>query len=190
MIWESCYWKDPLLELVKEIDKWEMNKNLDEPELAEIERQIMIGFYSIRKLIEAKKLSNQVINKNWICISYPNLKNVHRFNWDDFDTLYNLESPKHENRKLLFICHQIIHSYVFIIDEKDSGFSGIFFVSDRLRNKILFHISSKELKRIFDVVGNDDPSSGTRTFNPETKDYEVNNDNRSWLTEEVRSPIL
>lgn len=36
MIWESCYWQDTLLELIKEIDTWEMNKNLDEPELAEI----------------------------------------------------------------------------------------------------------------------------------------------------------
>ena len=135
-------------------------------------------------------MSNQVIDNKCICTSYPNLKNVHRFNWHNFDKLYNWESPNDETRKLLFICHQIIHSYVFIIDEKDSGCSGIFFVSDRLRNKILFHISSKELKRIFDVVGNDYPSSVTRTFNPETTDYEVDNDNRNWLTEEVRSLIL
>ena len=73
-----------------------------------------------------------------------------------------------------FVANQLIHSYVFIIDEKEEGgFSGIFFCSDKKRNKELFHVSSKELKRVFELVGSDYPSDAKIKFNPKTKDYDV-----------------
>jgi len=175
MIWESGYWKDPLLDLVKKIESWESRKDLDEPDLVDIERQIMMGFYSVRKLLEAKKLSDQVALISISAKSFPNLKNVNLLNWHHIDTLYDLNNPKEVQLHLLFAANQLIHSYVFIIDEKEEGgFSGIFFCSDNKRNEELFHVSSKELRRIFKLVGNDYPSDSSIRFNPKTKDYDLN----------------
>ena len=76
MIWESCYWKDPLLDLVTQIELWESDAALTEGDYAEIERRLMIGFYSIRKLVEAGKLSDSVATEQLSCRSFPNLKSV------------------------------------------------------------------------------------------------------------------
>jgi len=174
MIWESSYWKDPLLDLVKRIKSWESRKDFDEPDFVEIELQIMIGFYSVRKLIEAKKLSDQVALARISAKSFPNLKDVNLLNWHHIDTFYDLNNPKETRLPLRFVANQLIHSYVFIIDEEEEGgFSGIFFCSDNKRNEELFHVSSKEFKRVFELVGSDYPSDARIRFNPKTKDYDV-----------------
>lgn len=81
MIWESCYWKDPLLDIVEQIEFWELSSNLDESDFAEIERQITIGFYSVRKLIDAKKLSDSVAQGKLNCLSFANINEVNLLNW-------------------------------------------------------------------------------------------------------------
>ncbi|ANY19613.1 hypothetical protein A6F68_01094 [Tsuneonella dongtanensis] len=53
MITESHYWKKPLLAGAKAIRKYMDTENVSEAEFARIEREIFIGFYSIRKLLEA-----------------------------------------------------------------------------------------------------------------------------------------
>jgi hypothetical protein len=54
MIWESWYWKKPLLDMAKRLRSLKAAGYLTEKQMVQIERDIFIGFYSIRKLIEAK----------------------------------------------------------------------------------------------------------------------------------------
>lgn len=174
MIWESCYWKETLIELCSRIEKWECNRKLDEPDFVEIEQRLMIGFYSIRKLIEAKKISDKVVNAKFNGNSYKNIKNVTNLNWHKIEELYDLSNYTKIKLKIPFICNQIIHSYVFVIDELYiGGLSGICMCSDYKRNKELYHVSSAELKNIFSLVGKDHPYAGCRTFNQKTKDYDI-----------------
>jgi hypothetical protein len=52
MIWESCYWKEPLLEMAGRLRALKAGRHrLTEKRLVELERDIFIGFYSIRKLL-------------------------------------------------------------------------------------------------------------------------------------------
>ena len=75
---------------------------------------------------------------------------------------------------LSFIYNQLIHSYVFMIDDNPKGgFNGIFFSSDSQRNKKVFKISADELIRILDTVGNDYSSSSRLEFNEVKQDYDV-----------------
>ena len=174
MIWESCYWKDPLLDIVEQIEFWELSSNLDESDFAEIERQITIGFYSVRKLIDAKKLSDSVAQGKLNCLSFANINEVNLLNWHRYYELYDLHSPSKKELNLDFVYNQFIHSYVFSIDNSESSsFTGIFFCSDRYRNKSLFHISSLEIKRIFHLVGTNYPYTSIRQFNPQNKDYKI-----------------
>ena len=174
MIWESCYWKETLIKLCSKIEKWECNRKLDETDFVEIEQALMIGFYSIRKLIEAKKLSDKVVNAEFSGESYKNIKNVTNLNWHKIEELYDLNNYTKIKLKLPFVCNQIIHSYIFVIDELDiGGFSGIYMCSDYKRNKELYHVSSAELKNIFSLIGNDYPYTGRRVFNQNTKDYDI-----------------
>lgn len=51
----------------------------------------MVGFYSIRKLIEAKKLNDNMSNMKVQLQSYPGKgKPVALLNWDEIDRLDNL----------------------------------------------------------------------------------------------------
>jgi len=174
MIFESCYWKDPLLDLVKEIEKWESTLSISEEGFANIERQLMMGFYSVRKLAEAKKLSDSVAEENLNCKSFQNVKDVNLLNWHRINELYDLKAYSNENLKISFVFNQFIHSYVFILSEDEfSYFEGVYFCSDRYRNNKLFYISSLELKRIFTLVGNNYPSSSKKQYNRKIKDYDI-----------------
>jgi hypothetical protein len=173
MIWESSDWKKPLLKLSKQINKWK-EKCLSDKDLVNIEKTILIAFYSIRKLVDARKLSNTTQEMKINIFSYPNVKNVTLMNWHKIDELYNLEEENPKQCDLSFIYNQLIHSYVFMIDDNPKGgFNGIFFSSDSQRNKKVFKISADELIRILDTVGNDYSSSSRLEFNEVKQDYDV-----------------
>ena len=174
MIWESCYWKGQLLNLVKEIEEWESTNDIDEAGFAKIERELMMGFYSVRKLVEAKKLSDSVAKEKLNCKSFPNIKNVNLKNWHHINKLYDLKAGSDEKLDINFVFNQFIHSYVFIISENDSSsFEGVYFCSDRCRNKKLFYITSSEIKRIFTLVGKNYPWDSISRYSPKTKDYDI-----------------
>ena len=91
MIRESCYWKKPLLEMADRLRDCKTAGDLNEEQVSQIERDIFIGFYSVRKLIETiTKVSDATksmqIQVGW----YPNQKHVHWRNNHKIDELYDL----------------------------------------------------------------------------------------------------
>lgn len=54
MIWESHYWKKPLLEMDDRLERLKASDNLSDEQMVQIERDVFIGFYSARKLFEAR----------------------------------------------------------------------------------------------------------------------------------------
>jgi len=173
MIWASSDWKKPLLKLSKKINKWK-ERSLSDKNLIDIEKTILMGFYSIRKLVDAHKLSNATQEMKINIFTYPNINNVTLMNWHKIHELYNLSEENIEQRRISFVYNQLIHSYVFMVDDNDDGgFSGIFFSSDTQRNKTLFKITADELIRIFNTVGSDYPSKSRLEFNEEKQDVET-----------------
>lgn len=173
MIWESCYWKEPLLKLADKIVRWQRKKNWSEQVLVNIEREIFIAFYSIRKLMEAHKLSDSTENTRINVYLYPNIgRDVTYMNWYKLELLYDFSSRKAQTRDLRFICNQIIHSYVFTVNILETGiFYSLFFCSDRERNNQLYELEIPELLNIFRTVGRDYPASGEYTLDPVKQDY-------------------
>lgn len=77
MIWESCYWKQPLLEMAGRLQHLKTASTLSDQELAQVERDIFIGFYSVRKLLEAPaKLTDKTRHLSILLRKHPNLKAV------------------------------------------------------------------------------------------------------------------
>jgi hypothetical protein len=79
------------------------------------------------------------------------------YNRDEIWQLYDLDNPKQEFRDLLYVAHRMVHSFIFILSGDDSG-HGTFFTSDRDKDKRLNFITTDEIVRIFEVVGNDYPT--------------------------------
>jgi hypothetical protein len=135
----------------------------------------MVGFYGIRKLTEAEKLSTATPTTEVHLTSYRWLgKPVTKLNWHHIDRLYDLENPANKTLSLFKLCHQFVHSFIFIptFDDADQ-FSGIMFASDHQRTSALLQISIDELVAVFKLVSHDYPATATRTFNPSKSDYDI-----------------
>jgi hypothetical protein len=63
MIYESRFWKDNLIKQANVLRAKTTQKRWTEASSARLEQTIMLGYYSIRKLVESQKLSNLVINQ-------------------------------------------------------------------------------------------------------------------------------
>jgi len=116
MIFESSYWKDELLGTASFLEKKKQQKQWRGSSYAKVEQKIMISFYSIRKLMDAKKLTDVIVQLDVPAVEYAATgKNVTLLNNHKIDELYNLEEPKEKTVKLRFLCNQLVHSYIFMI---------------------------------------------------------------------------
>lgn len=135
----------------------------------------MLGFYSARKLAEAGKLSPATIGRQVPLAVYPwKGKEVTRINWHRLSELYDLEHRDDITRDLFFVCHQMVHSYVFAASFTESGLlQGVLFCSDRYRHKHLFYMSLPDVIELFQLVGNDYPDRMTLAKDEKIKDYKT-----------------
>ena len=175
MIWESHYWKDDLLHYARFIRKKSRPCEWSDSDFAKLEKTVMLGFYTIRKLIEAEKVATRfkTFQLN-IHIYPPSGKLVTRMNWHKIDILFDLSRPRKESRDLRFLADQAIHSYVFQEGIGEQGeLNSVLLASDRQRSKGLLEIQSKDLISVFTEIGKNYPSSSFSTLNDESKDYEI-----------------
>ena len=177
MIFESAYWKDDLLRRSSLLKQYMGQKRWSGASFAKLEQTVMIGFYSIRKLVEATKLTNALTGASVSMRRYPSRgKPVTRLNKHKVDQLYDLDAPEKQNLALLDLCHQFVHSYIFtpVLDES-GGLSAVWVASDHQRSRALFEIEVKTMIGIFEKVGNDKVRSMRGRFDASLADYRIEN---------------
>lgn len=174
MITESSYWKKPLLESVIRLKEYSKSHFCEEEKSVQIEKDIFIGFYSIRKLMDTVKIKDSTKEMKFQIQWSPNIKQVDYINNHHIDKLYNLKQINQETRTLKFICDQIVHSYIFMpAEDGKNRLIGFFFTSDREKNKKIFYISVQDVINIFNYVGNDYPNNLHSIRNPKTGEFET-----------------
>lgn len=160
MITESFYWKKPLLKGASIIRTYMEREDLSDAQFARVERELFIGFYAIRKLLEATgKVSEPTRNLKLPTIWYPKKTEkpiVDWYNRGEIWELYDLRDERREHKDLLYVAHRMIHSFIFMLSEIDDG-HGVFFTSDRDKEFRLNFISTGEIVRAFETVGSDYP---------------------------------
>jgi len=201
MIHESRYWKKELIKISKNIKKRiQYNKEWNDAKYAKFEKEIMFGFYIVRKLLEANKLSSDFDSLKLECKVYSsNGKKMTIMNNHRFDECFDLESPKSEKRELRFFINQFVHSYIFspiisvtdkeieakmndgsltedeiieLYEDSDKELSGIFFNSDKNKNESLFQINIKTVRKLFKKVGNCNVTEIRMKYNERKGDYD------------------
>jgi hypothetical protein len=175
MIWESHFWEDDLLKKAARLRRVKTQRRWPESRLAKLEQTLMLGFYGIRKLHEAVKLSTSTMQQRVPLITYPwSGKNVTKLNWHNLDKLYDFEAASTEEHDLLFLCNQFVHSYVFCPAFDNHGrLDGVLFASDRQRHKALLLAAIDQVAGLFDQVGNDYPNTRHSLLNAKTGEYDV-----------------
>jgi hypothetical protein len=175
MIWESYLWKADLAKRAHWLLGKKNQHRWPESACVRVEQCVMIGCYCVRKLIEAKKLTDVTARRQLALTRYAARgKRVHHMNWHKLDELYDLDDPDKTRRPLLFVCNQLIHSFVFVnCFDDDRGLDSLMFASDRDRNEALFQLSIDDLANAFIAVSEDEVSETRMTWNPRKQDYDV-----------------
>jgi len=139
-------------------------------QFVQLEKDIFIGFYSIRKLIEAITKVTDANKKMKVEIEWhPNRKPVNWRNNHRIDELYALDKAHKEIRDIWFVSSRIIHSFILnpVINE-NSELEGLFFTSDTDKNKKLYFIHIDQVINIFEAIGRDYPSHISSDCDPNT----------------------
>ncbi len=162
MISESRYWKIPLLRTATWLERLLVKEETSEKSLVRIEREVFVGFYTIRKLIPTFKLSNSTKQVKIALQSFPIIKGqtVDYFNKHNIDELFEIDASTHEQRDLEFVCNQFIHSYVFnVVLNEDGGIKGFFVASDSMRHSKVYFAPLGQILTVFRLAGRDYPET-------------------------------
>lgn len=169
MIWESGFWKDPLLVAAKWLRSVRLTDRTRESTFVRIEKEIFFGFYSIRKLFDTLKVSDSTKEVSYDLTWYPSVHSVDDLNWHHLDRLYDMKSQQTENRSIRFICNQFVHSYVFLV-AGETRIDGVFVASDHVRNRKVYYVPLKHILHAFRLVGRDYPSENVYVRDPSTEE--------------------
>ena len=177
MIHESKYWKQPLLRAATWISKLTIQDNeAGERALVRVEREIFVGFYAIRKLLETFKVSSSTkeLKIQLKAFKANPERSADYFNKTNIDELFDLDHPSQEQRDIGFLCNQIVHSYIFLIATQECGaIEGFFVASDSMRFKKLYFVEIEQVVSAFKTVGKDYPSSMKLRRNEATDQWEA-----------------
>lgn len=160
MIHGSSYWKNDLLKLANRLELRLIQTRWGEKNFYTIEKEIFIGFYSIRKLIESKKVSDFIKSKTYELKEFPYSGN-HDSIIDPYKlTDYSFNKANTTKISIASLCNQFIHSYHFVpFIPNGKNFIGVFFCSDYKRATGLYFITLFDIVDIFRSVGENYPSS-------------------------------
>ena len=172
MIYESAYWKEPLIKTAKWLVCVRLSERTQERTFVRIEKEVFLSFYSIRKLIEALKVSDNIRDAKTVLAWHPNLNHVHHMNWEHIDLLYDLNTINKEERDVLFLCNQFIHSFVFSIYEQEGRIGGFYVTSDFNKNRKLYRVSLDQVVVLFRLIGRNYPSQAYYRYFYDTNEYE------------------
>jgi hypothetical protein len=159
LIYDSSFWKDDLLKLAKKLELRLAQKRWSEKSYFAVEKEIFLGFYSIRKLIESQKISESIANKIYKVYEFPKSSKDISLIDGDFSEEFDFSKSKIVEISIVRICNQFIHSYFFgpLVPEGKS-LIGFFICSDHKRKSGIYFISIFDVVEIYRLVGNNYPS--------------------------------
>jgi len=164
MINNSIPWKDELLHVADRLRTKKTQRRWSARSSYLLERDVMTAAYAVRKLIESRRVSDELSHMQWPVARFkltgvvPDMRNVH-----EPEHSFDLGSPEPASISTLEVCHQIIHSFVFYPEWTWSGppyrageLKSINVASDRARRKHLYSIDLDVLVTLFERVGDEE----------------------------------
>jgi hypothetical protein len=160
MVSESWCWKEPLLETAELLKTLKSFTELNDEQLVQLEKDIFVGFFSIRKLFETETKVADATKKVKMKLSWhpavgekATWRNNHKL-----DELYDFSKENTEIRDARFVCNKIIHSYIFnLLFNEIGSIEAILFTSDSDKDKRLYSLNINDIVELFELVGNDYP---------------------------------
>lgn len=172
---ESSYWKEFLAETASDLQRVARPKRLTQRRYEIVERNIVICFFLLRRLIELHKVSSKVRDFRLQVFAWPStgkvstLLNNHRIG-----ELYDFSRERAQTKKPMYICNQVIHSYsaAMVVDETRNWHSMLT-VSDYDRKECIWRIPVGVMVDLLRTASTDYPYQAKYTRNKKNGDYDV-----------------
>ena len=179
MIYDSYVWKKTLKNDLKQIKTFLLkyyskadngSKSYDDA-FIRLQKYFVFSSIIIRKLIEAEKISDEAMTNSVKISTHEKIngKKITIFNDHKIDEFYDLENPKKGTMSIVNLTNSFIHSFHFmpaydwkIIDEsldeddfenlKLDKLIGIYFSTDKTKDKNLNFINFEDFEKIIDLI--------------------------------------
>lgn len=160
MIHESSFWKNDLIKLADRLELRLAQTRWGEKNFYTLEKEIFLGFYSIRKLIESKKVSNSLKEKSYELNEFAYQGCPKSITTYFKEGEYDLSKAKRTRITINQLCNQFIHSHHFLpFLPNGKNLIGFFFCSDHKRASGIYLITLFDVVDIYRTIGNNYPSS-------------------------------
>ncbi len=158
MIHESYYWKKELYKSFGTLAKFIHLKKPTEQSYVKVEKALMFGAYTIRKLNEAQKIPPDFLQKKETLEFFESKKTiVDHMNWHKIDKHYTFNQLNNIDKDWRFILNQIIHSFslIFSFDES-KRLNGFLVNSDKTKKYAIFLLPVELIFKIFLTISEGD----------------------------------
>ena len=173
MIHDSAPWKDCLAKDTEIVTRWAAKRKSSERRSVLIEQKVFLAAYSMRKLLQAGKLSSSFEGLSVRCHAAPLLrgKKIDRYNAHRFGELYDLDRMVGQTISAPALLDLLIHSLLFseAVGE-DGGVTSFFTTSDHERST-LWLVDIDAFTKLMRRVAVDYPSEAHWARSIETGDY-------------------
>ena len=164
MIFDAKYWKADLRRIAKVLDRRRTRGTWRRTSYGPFERDVMFGFYAIRKLSESHRLNEHFGGRQVPVITYPwNGRRVGYFAWPNIQDHFDLTRPTLKRESVKDLCDWIIHSSVFSPWFTSANrLAGIFFCSDRRKHVEVIRLDIQRAIDLFRAASGSRPAGWLR----------------------------
>jgi hypothetical protein len=161
MMIESCYWKEELHRIAKAIKPRRKAARWSERNLCIVERDLMIGFFIVRRLIELHKVSSKTREFQLDLFACPRTSKPRKISGlNNLWELYDLNKEKRERKKPMYVSNQFIHAQISnIARDETRNWSDVYIVSDFDRKNCIWRVSLEQIRLLFLTAADDYPHS-------------------------------
>lgn len=163
--WETCGvisdsipWREQLWKASLALEKRAGSRRWNARTAFLVERDLLVGMFAIRRLIESAKTSSNIPSERISCGLHPLTGQVPRIydRWSYWEH-YDITSKRQSQVEVRKLASLFIHSFVLgFYPASNDGPAMIWVVSDRDRHKFLYSMPFDRVVRLFRRIGSED----------------------------------
>lgn len=155
VISDSIPWRVELSRIASRLERKSRQESWSERSTFRTEKDLMLAGYAIRRLTEARKLSDSLVAAQVPVLRYHRVGVIPDvYNKEDIDKHYALDAPVESQISLGHFCNQLVHSYILMhsfediiepVEQEDGTilggvryFNGAFVASEHERHKHVY----------------------------------------------------
>jgi len=172
---ESRYWKEMLQATSRELVWRKKPKPLTERRCEIIERDVILCFFVIRRLVELSRVSRLTLDFQFDVFSCPfNGRNMAPIDRHGIEKSYDLEIETAVSKKMFYIANQFIHSSLFLsTTDQTRNWHSFYVVSDYDKKQCIWRIPVQQIAEAFKVAAEDYLEGFSYKYDKKNDEYRI-----------------